>query len=95
MENRLGLVVHGDLPQADGHAERCATLDKIDSTPFAGIGPTADAGRQQGGNAAKFVADLPTSMSRRNPYILFSDRRLKRPARGLRAVDQAPRTGCR
>lgn len=29
MENRSGLIVQGDLTQADGHAERRAALDMI------------------------------------------------------------------
>lgn len=29
VENRNGLIVPGDLTQADGHAERCAALDVI------------------------------------------------------------------
>jgi hypothetical protein len=44
MENSSGLIVQGDLTQADGHAERRAVLDmihrhsRIDSATDAGCG---------------------------------------------------------
>jgi transposase len=57
MENRAGLIVQGDLTQADGHAERKAALDMIHrhspgSTRRLTLG--ADKGYDSGG----FVSDL-------------------------------------
>jgi transposase len=57
MENRNGLIVQGDLTQADGHAERTAALDMVHrhspgSTRQLTLG--ADKGYDTGG----FVADL-------------------------------------
>ena len=57
MENRSGLIVQGDLTQADGHAERRAALDMIHRhSP----GPTRwlTLGADKGFDAAEFVADL-------------------------------------
>ena len=57
MENRSGLIVQGDLTQADGHAERRAALAMIHRhSP----GPTRrlTLGADKGYDAAEFVADL-------------------------------------
>ncbi len=57
MENRNGLIVQGDLTQADGHAERKAALDMIHrhspGSPQQ-LTPRADKSHDAGG----FVADL-------------------------------------
>lgn len=46
MENRSGLIVQGDLTQANGHAERRRTGN--DPPPLPRLDPTADAGCRQG-----------------------------------------------
>ena len=57
MENRSGLIVQGDLTQADGHAERRAALDMIHRhTP--GSTRQLTLGADKGFDAAEFVADL-------------------------------------
>jgi hypothetical protein len=57
MENRNGLIVQGDLTQADGHAERTAALDMVHGhSP--GSTRQLTLGADKGYDAAGFVADL-------------------------------------
>jgi transposase len=57
MENRSGLIVQGDLTQADGHAERRAAMDMIHHhSP--GSTRQLTLGADKGFDAAEFVADL-------------------------------------
>lgn len=57
MENRNGLIVHGDLTQANGHAERKAALDMIHShSP--GSTRRLTLGADKGYDAGEFVSDL-------------------------------------
>ncbi|WP_375573869.1 IS5 family transposase [Seohaeicola saemankumensis] len=57
MENRNGLVVQGDLTQADGHAERKAALDMI-HRHSPGSTRQLTLGADKGYDAAGFVSDL-------------------------------------
>ncbi len=57
MENRSGLIVQGDLTQADGHAERRAALDMI-HRHSPGSSRQLTLGADKGFDAAEFVADL-------------------------------------
>ena len=57
MENRSGLIVQGDLTQADGHAERRAALDMI-HRHSPGSTRQLTLGADKGLDAAEFVADL-------------------------------------
>lgn len=57
MENRNGLVVQGDLTQADGHAERRAALDMV-HRHSPGSTRRLTLGADKGYDAAGFVADL-------------------------------------
>jgi hypothetical protein len=57
MENRNGLIVQGDLTQADGHAERRAALDMI-HRHSPGSTRKLTLGADKGFDAAAFVADL-------------------------------------
>ena len=57
MENRNGLIVQGDLTQADGHAERRAALDMI-HRHSPGSTRRLTLGADKGFDAAEFVADL-------------------------------------
>jgi len=57
LENRSGLIVQGDLTQADGHAERCAALDMI-HRHSPGSTRQLTLGADKGFDAAEFVADL-------------------------------------
>ena len=57
MENRSGLIVQGDLTQADGHAERSAALDMI-HRHSPGSTRRLTLGADKGYDAAGFVADL-------------------------------------
>lgn len=57
MENRSGLIVQGDLTQADGHAERRATLGMI-HRHSPGSTRQLTLGADKGFDAAEFVADL-------------------------------------
>lgn len=57
MENRNGLIVQGDLTQADGHAERRAALDMI-HRHSPGSTRQLTLGADRGFDAAQFVADL-------------------------------------
>jgi len=57
MENRHGLIVQGDLTQADGHAERKAALDMI-HRHSPGSTRRLTLGADKGFDAAEFVADL-------------------------------------
>lgn len=57
MENRSGLIVQGDLTQADGHAERRAALDMI-HRHSPGSTRRLTMGADKGYDAAGFVADL-------------------------------------
>jgi transposase len=57
MENRSGLIVQGDLTQADGHAERRAALDMI-HRHSPGSTRQLTMGADKGFDAAEFVADL-------------------------------------
>ncbi len=57
MESRSGLIVQGELTQADGHAERRAALDMIHHhSP--GSTRQLTLGADKGFDAAGFVADL-------------------------------------
>lgn len=57
MENRAGLIVQGDLTQADGHAERRAALDMI-HRHSPGSTRRLTLGADKGYDAAGFVSDL-------------------------------------
>ena len=57
MENRSGLIVQGDLTQADGHAERRAALDMI-HRHSPGSTRRLTLGADKGYDAAGFVAGL-------------------------------------
>lgn len=57
MENRSGLIVQGDLTQADGHAERRAALDMI-HRHSPGSTRRLTLGADKGFDVAEFVADL-------------------------------------
>ena len=57
MENRNGLIVQGDLTQADGHAERKAALDMI-HRHSPGSTRWLTLGADKGYDAAGFVSDL-------------------------------------
>jgi transposase len=57
MENRSGLIVQGDLTQADGHAERRSALDMI-HRHSPGSTRQLTLGADKGFDAAEFVADL-------------------------------------
>ncbi|MFN4203283.1 MAG: IS5 family transposase [Tabrizicola sp.] len=57
MENRSGLIVQGDLTQADGHAERRAALDMI-HRHSPGSTRQLTLGADKGFDAAEFIADL-------------------------------------
>lgn len=57
MENRHGLIVQGDLTQADGHAERSAALDMV-HRHSPGSTRQLTLGADKGYDAAGFVADL-------------------------------------
>ena len=57
MENRSGLIVQGDLTQADGHAERRAALDMV-HRHAPGSTRQLTLGADKGFDAAGFVADL-------------------------------------
>lgn len=57
MENRNGLVVQGDLTQADGHAERKAALDMI-HRHSPGSKRQLTLGADKGYDAAGFVSNL-------------------------------------
>ena len=57
MENRNGLIVQGDLTQADGHAERRAALDMI-HRHSPGSTRRLTLGADKGFDAAGFITDL-------------------------------------
>jgi len=57
MDNRSGLIVQGDLTQADGHAERRAALDMI-HRHSPGSTRQLTLGADKGFDTAEFVADL-------------------------------------
>jgi len=57
MENRHGLVVQGDLTQADGHAERRAALDMV-HRHSPGSTRRLTLGADKGYDAAEFVSNL-------------------------------------
>jgi hypothetical protein len=57
MENRHGLVVQGDLTQADGHAERKAALDMV-HRHAPGSARRLTLGADMGYDAAEFVSGL-------------------------------------
>ncbi len=57
MENRSGLIVQGELTQADGHAERRAALDMI-HRHSPGSTRRLTLGADKGFDAAEFVGDL-------------------------------------
>ena len=57
MENRHGLIVQGDLTQADGHAERRAALDMV-HRHSPGSTRRLTLGADKGYDAAEFVSDL-------------------------------------
>lgn len=57
MENRNGLIVQGELTQADGHAERTAALDMV-HRHSPGSTRQLTRGADKGYDAGGFVADL-------------------------------------
>jgi len=57
MENRNGLIVQGDLTQADGHAERKAALDMV-HRHSPGSTRRLTLGADKGYDAGGFIADL-------------------------------------
>jgi hypothetical protein len=57
MENRHGLIVQGDLTQADGHAERRAALDMV-HRHSPGSTRQLTLGADKGYDSADFVSDL-------------------------------------
>jgi hypothetical protein len=57
MENRNGLIVPGDLTQADGHAERTAALDMV-HRHSPGSTRRLTLGADKGYDAGRFVSDL-------------------------------------
>ena len=57
MENRNGLIVQGDLTQADGHAERTAALDMV-HRHSPGSTRRLTLGADKGYDAGGFVSDL-------------------------------------
>jgi hypothetical protein len=57
MENRHGLIVQGDLTQADGHAERRAALDMVHRPPPDRPGQLTF-GTDKGYDATEFATDL-------------------------------------
>ena len=57
IENRHGLIVQGDLTQADGHAERKAALDMV-HRHSPGSTRRLTLGADKGYDAAEFVSDL-------------------------------------
>jgi hypothetical protein len=57
MENRNGLIVQGDLTQADGHAERKAALDMV-HRHSPGSTRRLTLGADKGYDAGEFVRDL-------------------------------------
>jgi len=57
MENRNGLIVQGDLTQADGHAERKAALDMV-NRHSPGSTRRLTLGADKGYDAGEFVRDL-------------------------------------
>ena len=58
MENRSGLIVQGDLTQADGHAERRAAIEMI-HRHSPGSTRRLTLGADKGYDSADFAADLP------------------------------------
>jgi transposase len=78
MENRSGLIVQGDLTQADGHAERRAALDMI-HRQSPGSTRQLTLGADKGFDAAEFVADLRQAcvtphVARRSRYSAIDGR---------------------
>ena len=71
MENRSGLIVQGDLTQADGHAERRAALDMI-HRHSPGSSRQLTLGADKGFDAAGFVADL--RQARVTPHVAQKSR---------------------
>lgn len=57
MENCSGLIMQGELTQADGHAERRAALDMI-HRHSPGSTQQLTLGSDKGYDAVKFIADL-------------------------------------
>lgn len=69
MKNRSGLIVPGDLTQADGHAEQRAAMDMIHRHAPGSIGrltPGADKGFDTAGFVANLRQACVTPTSRRN-----------------------------
>jgi transposase len=66
MENRHGLVVQGDLTQADGHAERKAALDMV-HRHSPGSARRLTLGADKGYDAAEFVSGL--RQARVTPHV--------------------------
>ena len=75
MENRHGLIVQGDLTQADGHAERRAALDMV-HRHSPGSTRRLTLGADKGYDAAEFVADLRRGL--RHPACRAEDRDIQR-----------------
>lgn len=71
MENRNGLVVQGDLTQADGHAEREAALDMI-HRHSPGSTRRLTLGADKGYDAAGFVSDLRQACA--SPHVAQKSR---------------------
>ena len=89
MENRHGLIVQGELTQADGHAERRAALDMV-HRHSPGSTRRLTLGADKGYDAAEFVADLrrmcvTPNVATRHPVTPPSTDRLRRrrPSTGV------------
>ena len=74
MENRSGLIVQGDLTQADGHAERRAVLDMI-HRHSPGSTRRLTLGADKGYEAAGFVAGLSEAcVTQKSRYSAINSR---------------------
>lgn len=87
MENRQGLVVQGDLTQADGHAERRAALDMI-HRHSPGSTRRLTLGADEGGDAAEFVTGLRKAcvtphIARKKRYSAVDGRTTRHPGHAL------------
>ena len=94
MENRNGLIVQGDLTEADSHVGRRAALYTINRRSSR-IDPAADTEGGQGLRSRQ-VRSQPAAILRQAPcrtvIEIFSDRRPHDPPQRLHAVNHAPQT---
>ncbi len=90
MENRSGLIVQGDLTQADGHAERAAMNMSHRHSPGS-IRQLVRTRALTRPSSSPTCASLCHTTCRAENEI-FSDRRPRHSARRLRPVDQEPQT---